>query len=447
MLNALQLHLRENVDIYATEKGCVLVSTVDGKMLQLSSEGQAIANRLQGNWLIEDDAVEAADDASIGYYSLIMMRRNSMVDARLVKDNKALLTISPAPEDSAFRAAIDPATPYRLNPYAFLRQESDWLCLESPLTKCRVMVHDHALAVTLSSLCLGRDIDTGVEEVKTLVSVLVSLNLIEPREEPGENDPMAYWQFHDLLFYSRSLAGRHMYPLGGTYRFHGIRPSLPPVREAASSDCTVLPEPQGELLDRLSVPFGEVMETRRSRREFSDVPVTAQELGAFLYHTARIKEVITDHEHDEEASLRPAPSGGARHPLEIYPLIRQCDGVDPGIYRYDGMHHRLERLSVDPEQYDELAEDNPYELIGPIPPQVTLYLSARIGRTAWKYDAIAYKIINQDLGCLYQTFYLVATALELAPCALGSVDTDRLGKVMGIDWREEPFIGAFTLGK
>lgn len=70
---------------------------------------------------------------------------------------------------------------------------------------------------------------------------------------------------------------------------------------------------------------------------------------------------------------------------------------------------------MDASALDEMLERNPFGLFSGGPPQVTLDLSARIGRTAWKYEPIAYKLINQDIGCLYQASCPVATARELAP--------------------------------
>ena len=41
-----------------------------------------------------------------------------------------------------------------------------------------------------------------------------------------ENPSLRTWEFHDLLFHSRSREGRHDLAIGGTYRFAGgsIRP-------------------------------------------------------------------------------------------------------------------------------------------------------------------------------------------------------------------------------
>lgn len=447
MQTTIQYRLRAHVDIYETDPGCVLVSVADGKALSLGPDALAIVNRLKTDWLTKDAAAEGADDLSRVYFAFILMGKGGMLDARLVKNDVTLFSMSPSPEDSAFKGKIEPGNTYYLNRYAFLRRYEDNLLLESPLTPCRIAVYSENLLGLLHQLCTGLRLDITGEAAGLFLSVLLALGMAGHAEKQDADDPMDFWQFHDLLFYSRTLNGRHVYPLGGTYRFKGKRPSLSPVREPVSEDIIELPEPSGAMAERLRLPFSDILARRRSEREFSDAPLSVEEFGVFLHAAAKIREIMTVPEYDDKVTMRPSPGGGARHPLEIYPLIRRCAGIAPGAYRYDPLNHCLEKVAADPTGLEEMFEENPHEFIGKETPQVTLNISARIGRTAWKYASIAYKIINQDLGCLYQTFYLVATALGLSPCALGSVDTERLGKILGIDWREEPFVGSFTLGK
>ena len=53
---------------------------------------------------------------------------------------------------------------------------------------------------------------------------------------------------------------------------------------------------------------------------------------------------------------------------------------------------------------------------------ILLVLTARFQRVSWKYELIAYATILKGVGVLYQTMYLVATAMRLAPCAIGAGD-------------------------
>src|SRR4030095_9169037 len=91
------------------------------------------------------------------------------------------------------------------------------------------------------------------------------------------------WEFHDLLFHSRSRMGRHNLPVGGTYRLVGQIDPPPALKPTRSKDCIDLWRPDLERLKREDPPFALVHETRCSVREFGASPITLQQLGELLY--------------------------------------------------------------------------------------------------------------------------------------------------------------------
>jgi SagB-type dehydrogenase family enzyme len=80
------------------------------------------------------------------------------------------------------------------------------------------------------------------------------------------------------------------------------------------------------------------------------------------------------------------------------------------------------------------------------PLQIYLGFTARCRRVFWKYQGMAYALMLKNLGALYATMYLAATAMGLAPCALGGGDSELFCRAAGIDPLEEPAIGEFLLG-
>jgi SagB-type dehydrogenase family enzyme len=60
--------------------------------------------------------------------------------------------------------------------------------------------------------------------------------------------------------------------------------------------------------------------------------------------------------------------------------------------------------------------------------------------------AISYSALLKNVGVLYQTMYLVATAMNLAPCALGAGDSDLFARAVGLDYYAETSVGEFLLG-
>jgi SagB-type dehydrogenase family enzyme len=76
---------------------------------------------------------------------------------------------------------------------------------------------------------------------------------------------------------------------------------------------------------------------------------------------------------------------------------------------------------------------------------VLLILAARFSRVMWKYQGMAYALILKDTGALMQTMYLVATAMNLAPCAVGAGDTDLFAQATSLNPLQEASVGEFTL--
>ena len=450
-------NLRADVQEDKKNQGCCLFSILTERYVYWKTKApEALINALKTRWLTEDEMAslfgpspDAPDWATFFYYFDKLVSAGFLI-ARFSQNGDPLFSVSPALQKSAYQTRqLNPETCYRLSRFSLLRQDAGEMVLECALTPGRFIIHKKELAALLFRLCGGMAPDALELEYHVLLAALNATGIIEPahREQADPRSSLDAWEFHDLFFYSRTQKGRHSFPIGGTYRFAGKRKSPPVVKPIVSNDMIPLSRPDGILLDKMARPFEMILEARRSKRKYSKTPVSLAELAAFLFYSSRIQGLVQDNVHEEILSLRPSPSGGARHAFEIYPVVRECENCDPGAYRYCPQKHGLEKIESSDKSIQKLLDWNPHKIISPIPPHITLYISARFERMSWKYESIAYKLIQQDLGCLYQTFYLVAEALDLGPCALGDVDAAMLGKVLEIEWQTEPFIGGFTLGK
>lgn len=187
----------------------------------------------------------------------------------------------------------------------------------------------------------------------------------------------------------------------------------------------VLPQPErdGE--------FADVLLARRTWRQFSGEPVSLSSLGTLLNLTWGIQR-WTDIPGIDPVPLKTSPSGGARHPIEVYAYARRVAGLPRGMYHYRPDTHRLESISAGATR----ARIRRY-----LPSQwwfadasVLFIMTAVFGREQWRYKAArAYRAVLMDAGHLGQTFCLVATWLGLAPfCTLAVADT-RIEADLGID--------------
>src|SRR6266478_3657752 len=259
------------------------------------------------------------------------------------------------------------------------------------------------------------------------------------------NESLMHWDFHDLLFHSRSRVGRHNNMLGGTFRFLHRIPPQPAVKQAQWPVTLPLPRPDMDRIRMVDPGLTAVMEARTSIRDYGDSSITVAQLGEFLYRVARVKEVDNGGEIGD-FTKRPYPGSGASYEMEFYLTIDRCEGLAPGFYWYDPLNHALSFIQESNKDTERLLFDAHQAMGGPGRPQVLITLAARFQRVSWKYQSIAYALILKNVGVMYATMYLVATAMDLAPCALGVGDSDHFTKLSGSNYLKETSVGEFVLG-
>jgi SagB-type dehydrogenase family enzyme len=64
----------------------------------------------------------------------------------------------------------------------------------------------------------------------------------------------------------------------------------------------------------------------------------------------------------------------------------------------------------------------------------------------WAYEGLAYALVLKHVGALMQTMNLVATAMGLAGCALGTSTPHAFRHLTGHDPLVEDVVGEFLLG-
>lgn len=120
-----------------------------------------------------------------------------------------------------------------------------------------------------------------------------------------------------------------------------------------------------------------------------------------------------------------SPSGGSQHPGEVYPLVRDVEGVEPGLYHYSVEHHALEPLELmDTSRVRELISAFSAGQDFFAGAHVVFLMTARFGRTFWKYraHAKAYRTVLLDAAFLSQTLYLVCGELGLGAFVTGAIN-------------------------
>jgi SagB-type dehydrogenase family enzyme len=381
------------------------------------------------------------------------LRSGGWLDRILTFDGAPVLTVrpvAPPPAEPAQRAVPPAPGPpdgpgrVRISRFSLLRAGNEGLLMESPLAHVVLVLHDPRALAVIAALASGGITDVAGELRDAVTTVLLEHSFATGRE--GEEDfTHLMWAPHELWFHARSRAGRHDLPYGGTYWAESLADPPPVVRPSRGTPAISLFQPDLVALRRDDPTLTTVLEDRHSVRDHDDsVPLTLRQLGEFLFRTARVRHTMR--EGRNELSDRPYPSGGACHELEIYLVVRNVDGVEPGLYHYNPAGHSLETVAGPAKPLTALSELARISSLMTTPPQVTLVIAARPGRVMWKYQSMAYALTLKHVGVLYQVMYSVATAMGLAACALGGGDSDAFAAATGLSYLAETSVGEFILG-
>ena len=112
-----------------------------------------------------------------------------------------------------------------------------------------------------------------------------------------------------------------------------VDPPPPPTKTYGDTARTPLPHVNG--CDGL----GTVLRARRTWRRFGAAPLDTTVLATLLGLTWGVQSWAET--TIGACALKTSPSGGARHPIEVYLLARRVSGISPGVYYYDPDAHDL----------------------------------------------------------------------------------------------------------
>jgi SagB-type dehydrogenase family enzyme len=194
----------------------------------------------------------------------------------------------------------------------------------------------------------------------------------------------------------------------------------------------------------LDQPLGEVIERRRSQRDFDRGPIAFDAFAALL-HAGYGVTCVLDSEGDRPARmLRAVPSGGALYPLELYAAVVRVDELGPGLYHFDPLRSGLEGLTAG-LTVEELAALSTYPEIASAC-AVLVFVVAIFGRTRFKYGLRSYRFALLEAGHVAQNLVLAATALGLAAVPLGAFFDRRTDAFLQLDGVNESTLYAIAVG-
>jgi SagB-type dehydrogenase family enzyme len=180
-------------------------------------------------------------------------------------------------------------------------------------------------------------------------------------------------------------------------------------------------QPTGELVRSLPSPslkgpmsLEETLAARRSVRQFSDRPLTLEQIARLCWAGQGITE--------PKRGLRTAPSAGALYPIELYLVTRE--GVD----HYLPTGHKLERHADGDLRMALRGAANDQESISQA--AACVVITGVIERTTRKYGERAGRFCYVEAGHVGQNILLQATSLDLAGVPIGAFDDDKVSAAL-----------------
>jgi oxazoline/thiazoline dehydrogenase len=386
-------------------------------------------------------------------YYVLKLLQNAVLQYALRSGDALLATIECVQNIERIPGSIRPINgSLVLSRFAYIRKHVDKAILESPLCRGRIVVSDPECFATIFRLMQPRTCEELLsltprawrDEVLAFVTVLQALSIVREGDQDDEGDSR-YWEFHDLMFHSQTRFWEDSKPLGATFRFGmDSRQQFSELDARLCSESIELFQPDLAILIRSDRSFTEVLEARRSLRGASGPAISAEQLGEFLYRVAGTRSFNKLVHAEDYRGNRPYPNAGACYELEIYVLVDRCEGLAGGLYHYRPDTHRLTAIRTNSYCLTQMLRDAG-TAAGCVTPEVLVIVTARFRRVSWKYEGIAYSLILKNVGVLFQTMYLVATAMRMRPCAVGAGDARLFEQATGIEGLTEASVGEFVL--
>ena len=214
----------------------------------------------------------------------------------------------------------------------------------------------------------------------------------------------------------------------------------PPLEKAIPRDATLIDLPAIEDIKLGKMPLIEVFKKRRSHREYLPESLTLEELTYLCWSIAGVREV-----HPNKIwTKRISPSGGARHPFETYLVVQRVEGLEPGIYRYSGLQHKLVLIKLGDDFGAQLAEtmqafvkDSAVIFIWTVVPY----------RNEWRYMFFSAREVAMDIGHYCENLYLAAESISTGTCGIAAYDQSFVDNLLEVDGKDEFTIYIAPVGK
>ncbi|NHJ46909.1 MAG: SagB/ThcOx family dehydrogenase [Asgard group archaeon] len=198
--------------------------------------------------------------------------------------------------------------------------------------------------------------------------------------------------------------------------------------------------PKPEEIDVPKMDIKDAIEKRVSVRKYSDTPLTLNELAWLLWSTQGVKEI------GEVWTKRTVPSAGARHAFETFVLVNNVKGLDPGVYRYLALDHKLVEYNLNSDIADKMVEGAYGQKMVKDGAATFIWVAVPY-RIAWRYQVRSYRYLHLDVGHVCQNLYLACENINAGCCAIAAFYDEKMNNYLELDGEDLFVIYLASLGK
>ena len=201
--------------------------------------------------------------------------------------------------------------------------------------------------------------------------------------------------------------------------------SVPQEFNTLTEDKAVVKLPEPDFSQKHGKSLFEIIEKRRSIREFSDTPLEQDMLSNLLWTVQGITMV------KGEYCYRSVPSAGALYPVSTIVAVFNVEGLNKGIALFDERKNELHYFKTgDSREFFSEAFMNQPVIADTA---VLLLWQADMKKCLWRYRQRAYRYIYLDMGHMAQNCALACTAMGLGCAPIGAFYDDQVNFLCGCD--------------
>jgi len=212
----------------------------------------------------------------------------------------------------------------------------------------------------------------------------------------------------------------------------------PPVEKPINENEKIIPLISENKISLKELNIYECFKKRKSIRSFTNESISFEELSFLLWATQGVRHELRSSSTGEiNALFKSTPSAGARNPFDTYLLIKNVEGLSPGLYRFTALKKGLLFIAEDDYSGSKLKEAVNGQTFCAEAPVIFVWVATPY-RTEWRYGVErSIKVILLDAGHIGQNLHLACDALNLGTCMIAAYNQNLIDEILKIDGTQE----------